>query len=170
MRTSVWVAVLCPITERVLIAKRGRSVRNGGLWNFFGGGLDEGECAEGAAVRELWEEGGIHSPQGGLSPLGEFTLDEKRNLLFGLSLDWEVAPRLNAEHDSWRWIAFSDLRQHRRLHPPTQRLAPYAESFALAAVSHRRSLLSQAWGGQPLSPCKVPLTAVRTGLRRDTGT
>lgn len=149
MRTSVWVAVLCPVTERVLIAKRGRGVRNGGLWNFFGGGLDDGECPENAAARELWEEGGIHSPQGALSYLGEFSLEEKRNLLFGLHLDWEVAPRLNTEHEAWRWIAFPELRQHRRLHPPTARLAPYAESFALSVTAHRRSVLSHAWSGLP---------------------
>lgn len=150
MRTSVWVAVLCSSTERVLIAKRGRPVRNAGLWNFFGGGLDEGEHPQSAAARELWEEGGIHVAETALSYLGEATSELKRNVLFGVAMDWEVVPQLNVESEAWRWISLADLSLHQRLHPATERLMPFAHSFAVAASSRRRSLSSRAWGGDVL--------------------
>lgn len=43
----------------VLICRRPRSKRHGGLWEFPGGKLHSGETLEDALRRELWEELGV---------------------------------------------------------------------------------------------------------------
>jgi 8-oxo-dGTP diphosphatase len=124
VRTSVWIAVLCPATARVLIAKRARRARNPGQWNFFGGGLDRGERPEKAARRELREEAGIVVPVSDLVPLAELARGGKRHLLFGLEVVAEVRPKLNKESEESRWVRLADLLGHPVLHHATQHLTP----------------------------------------------
>jgi 8-oxo-dGTP diphosphatase len=129
VRTSVWIAVVCPTTGRVLLARRSRATRNGGQWNFFGGGLERGERPEQTARRELREEAGLVVPVSGLVPLGESVSGGKRNLLFGLALAGEVAPRLNGESDEHRWVRPEEVRAHHLLHKPTQQLEPFVGTW-----------------------------------------
>jgi len=124
MRVSVWVAVVCPGTSRVLLAKRGPTTRNAGRWNFFGGGIDDGEHPEQTALRELAEEAGIHSDRDDLIYLGDCASASKRNLLFVVTAEAEFEPIINHESQDWCWIAISDLLSVRRLHGPTQKLSP----------------------------------------------
>lgn len=53
-KKTAWVILYN--SDKLILGKRAPSTRNPNLWNFFGGGIDEGESAEEAAVRELEEE------------------------------------------------------------------------------------------------------------------
>ena len=58
-RLHVAAAAVCDARGRVLIAQRPASVHQGGLWEFPGGKLEQGESARQALDRELQEELGI---------------------------------------------------------------------------------------------------------------
>jgi len=58
-RIHVAAAAVCDARGRVLIARRPASVHQGGLWEFPGGKLEQGESARQALERELQEELGI---------------------------------------------------------------------------------------------------------------
>jgi len=55
---------------RVLLAKRPEDAAMGGLWEFPGGKLQDGETPETALVRELREELAIETEQSCLAPIG----------------------------------------------------------------------------------------------------
>lgn len=59
-RVHVAAAVIRGADGRVLIARRAASQHQGGLWEFPGGKVEEGEAVEVALARELEEELGIH--------------------------------------------------------------------------------------------------------------
>ena len=130
MRVSVWVAVVCPGTARVLLAKRGPKTRNAGRWNFFGGGIDAGEHPEDTALRELAEEAGILSIRDELIYLGDCRTRSKHNLLFVVTAEAEFEPTINHESQAWSWVAIDDLLALRRLHGPTEKLAPLVRRWA----------------------------------------
>ena len=58
IRHSVW-CVLRNAEGKFLLLKRHKSSRNGGLWNFPGGGIEQGEDVVKAGEREFHEECGI---------------------------------------------------------------------------------------------------------------
>jgi 8-oxo-dGTP diphosphatase len=62
---SVHVAAAVVVNEhnKVLIARRAADAHQGGLWEFPGGKVEEGESVEQALARELLEETGIHVSQ-----------------------------------------------------------------------------------------------------------
>jgi len=53
------VLIFCPGTGRFLLQKRGQNITDPGQYDYFGGGVDPGESIVGAAIRELYEEGGV---------------------------------------------------------------------------------------------------------------
>ena len=130
MRVSVWVAVVCAATGRVLLAKRAPQTRNGGRWNFFGGGIDSGEHPEETALRELREEAGLLSRREDLVYLGDSFTRTKRNMLFVVTAEAEFEPVINHESQDWRWIGLDELLSHRRLHAPTEKLSPLVRHWA----------------------------------------
>jgi 8-oxo-dGTP diphosphatase len=56
MLIQVAAAAILDAGGRVLITKRADHLHQGGLWEFPGGKLESGECAEAALIRELKEE------------------------------------------------------------------------------------------------------------------
>ncbi len=54
--TRVVMGLLFSDSCRILIAKRNQSKRYGGLWEFPGGKIEQGESVEEALVREIKEE------------------------------------------------------------------------------------------------------------------
>ena len=70
MRLQLVVAcALVDADRRVLIAQRPPAKQLGGLWEFPGGKLEEGETPETALIRELGEELGIAVARQDLTPL-----------------------------------------------------------------------------------------------------
>ncbi len=59
MSHGAGVLIFCPSTRRFLLQKRGENVDDPGQYDYFGGGVDNGESIIGAAIRELYEEGGV---------------------------------------------------------------------------------------------------------------
>jgi 8-oxo-dGTP diphosphatase len=93
--------------DQLLLLHRTGSDSWSGLWWLPGGGVERGETPEAAAVREVEEETGFVVPKvdlvmevAELTNFGELF----RVYLFAAHFT-KRAPRLNAEHDAWRWGA-----------------------------------------------------------------
>ena len=72
MPKPITLVVACALVDednRVLIAKRPEGRHMGGLWEFPGGKVDDGELPEDALIRELAEELGIDVTKSCLAPL-----------------------------------------------------------------------------------------------------
>jgi 8-oxo-dGTP diphosphatase len=110
----VVAVALVDTDNRVLIAQRPADKMLGGLWEFPGGKVHDGERPEDALIRELNEELGITVEEPCLAPLtfashpyGEF------HLLMPLYIcrKWEgfVAAR---EAQALKWVRARDLRKY----------------------------------------------------------
>lgn len=106
---------------RVLLAKRREESAHGGLWEFPGGKLNDGETPEEAAIRELNEELGIETQHACLAPAafascnsGEF------HLLMPLFVcrKWTGVPAPLA-HEALAWVNRGDLLRYAM--PPADR-------------------------------------------------
>jgi 8-oxo-dGTP diphosphatase len=117
-KSSSWVAIKSG--EKVLIAKRSTIVKNSGLWNFFGGKINDGETPLDAAVRELNEEAGILVNTNQLIYIGQSLIDNIIHLFVFLSIN-EINPILNEEHTEFKWILIDDLlaMNKNKIHKPT---------------------------------------------------
>jgi 8-oxo-dGTP diphosphatase len=62
------VVMMLDVEGRVLLSRRGEGVDEGGLWEFPGGKVEEGESPEEGLIREMGEELGIETEVGCLSP------------------------------------------------------------------------------------------------------
>lgn len=145
MRVSVWVAVVCPDSGRVLLAKRAPTTRNANRWNFFGGGVDPGEHPEETALRELREEAGVEAAPSELVFLGQATTRVKRNLLYVITAEAEFAPTLNHESQEWRWVPLGELLAHQSLHAPTRQLSPMLHQWAEHLPDMPAAARGHAW-------------------------
>jgi len=103
MTTKVTAAVI-ERDGKILVARRRPGLTAGGLWEFPGGKLEEGEAAERCLERELEEELGVRTRVGGLicsvpfsGPLMRFELMVYRTELL------TDAFRL-IDHDEIRWL------------------------------------------------------------------
>ena len=98
---------------RFLIAKRPENKARGGMWEFVGGKLEDGETAEDALVRECREELGVS-----VEPQGVFTRVEYRypDISVGLTVINAVIadgePKLY-EHSALEWILPSEADNYR---------------------------------------------------------
>lgn len=59
MLLLVAACALLDADGRVLMSRRPNDKRHGGLWEFPGGKIEDGETPEQALTRELWEELGV---------------------------------------------------------------------------------------------------------------
>ncbi len=66
----VSAAAMVDTGGRVLLARRPQDKPMGGLWEFPGGKMAQGETPEAALIRELWEELGVEVANNHLAPLG----------------------------------------------------------------------------------------------------
>jgi len=98
MRPPHEVFVLIRRHDEYLILHR--SPRQGAYWHCVAGGVEEGETYAEAAVRELREETGLDAE---LVDLGRPYSIHVECFLAEAPVDWE--PRLDWEHDDYRWCA-----------------------------------------------------------------
>ena len=114
-RVLLVVAVaLIDADGRVLLAQRPTQKEQGGLWEFPGGKMREGELPEAALIRELKEELGIDVPARCLAPLTFASHSyEKFHLLMPLYAcrNWEGEPE-PLEGQKLAWVRKERLRDY----------------------------------------------------------
>ncbi len=99
---------------RVLIAQRPQDKAMGGLWEFPGGKVHDGETPEAALIRELDEELGIDTKESCLAPL---TFASHAYDAFHLVMPlyvcrvWKGEP-VAREHDDLAWVRPMRLRDY----------------------------------------------------------
>lgn len=101
----VVAVALCGADGLVLMARRPLDKQHGGLWEFPGGKVEEGESPKDAAVREMAEELGVVLAPDALEPVG-FAEGQAGGRIYLLLLYrcavWQGAPqRLEAEELGW---------------------------------------------------------------------
>ncbi|MGH6888625.1 MAG: (deoxy)nucleoside triphosphate pyrophosphohydrolase [Rhizomicrobium sp.] len=113
-QTRLLLVAACALIDsdgRVLIAQRAASREMGGLWEFPGGKVEDGERPEQALIRELREELGIAVKEDCLAPFS-FASHAYANfhLLMPLYLcrRWEGTARPN-EHEALKWVYPANL-------------------------------------------------------------
>jgi 8-oxo-dGTP diphosphatase len=101
--------VLVDSTKTVLATRRPEHKALGGLWEFPGGKLDDGESAENALRREIREE--LHLELGPLSPLSpvlhRYPFGVIRLIPFLACCDKRPVLRL-AEHTAAEWVTLKE--------------------------------------------------------------
>jgi mutator protein MutT len=117
------IRVVAAVVERdghYLLGLRPREKRHGGLWEFPGGKLDEGETVQEAARRELREEMEVE-----VTTLGDHLLsiaDEGSPFVIEFHAVTIVGEPVAHEHERLGWFAPSELR--------AMALAPADRTFA----------------------------------------
>jgi 8-oxo-dGTP diphosphatase len=110
----VVAVALVDADNRVLIAQRPAHKMLGGLWEFPGGKVQEGECPEEALIRELAEELGITVEAACLAPLTFASHSyEAFHLLMPLYIcrKWEGFATAH-EAQALKWVRARDLRNY----------------------------------------------------------
>jgi 8-oxo-dGTP pyrophosphatase MutT (NUDIX family) len=116
--------------EVVVVVRRGaeylvmrRAPERLGYWSLVAGGVEPGETPQTAAERELWEETGLHAKVAALPISLQYSLLDdppaiRARYAAGIETitvhafvteapdGWE--PRLDAEHDVYRWCSADD--------------------------------------------------------------
>lgn len=125
LKQTVWLAVVAvTLPRRVLLLKRSPLVKNGGLWNFPGGNVDDKESVLRAVIRETGEEIGHTVPLEAVRMIDTIQTDTKRMLGFVTYCDGLFHPTLNDEHSEHRWVTAEELRAlDATLHNPTRLFA-----------------------------------------------
>lgn len=109
--------VACALVDadrRVLIAQRPDNKSLGGLWEFPGGKVEDGETPEAALIRELEEELCISTKEACLAPLtfASHTYDDFHLMMpLYVCRKWEGTPQ-TTEHQALKWVRPQMLRDY----------------------------------------------------------
>jgi 8-oxo-dGTP diphosphatase len=126
----VVAAALIDAGGRVLLARRPAHKELGGLWEFPGGKVHEGETPEAALIRELKEELGIDVPVKCLAPLTFASHGYERfHLLMPLYAcrNWEGEPE-PLEGQTLAWVRKDKLREY-PMPPADEPLIPILQDW-----------------------------------------
>jgi 8-oxo-dGTP diphosphatase len=126
----VVAAALIDADGRVLLARRPAHKELGGLWEFPGGKVHEGETPEAALIRELKEELGIDVPVKCLAPLTFASHGYERfHLLMPLYAcrNWEGEPE-PLEGQTLAWVRKDKLREY-PMPPADEPLIPILQDW-----------------------------------------
>ena len=107
MERNISVAGVLEQNGLILVMHRLPGGAVGGLWEFPGGKVEQGEDPEEALEREWMEETGLRVSVGREITRGSFTHQGKdvQLIAFEVQLSEEsVEPELR-EHDDWKWVA-----------------------------------------------------------------
>lgn len=113
----VLLVVACALVDvdgRVLIAQRPEGKHMGGMWEFPGGKIEDGESPEAALIRELEEELGVSTHASCLAPLTFASWPyEHMHLLMPLYVcrKWEGVPR-PIDAAALAWARPNELRNY----------------------------------------------------------
>ena len=102
------VLIIANDTKRILLPRRSEWVQEPHTWSTWGGGIDEGEDATTAAMREVEEEAGYEGEIIKLVHLYTFTSGSFRYDTFAAVIPTEFEPTLNWETDDTQWVEFGD--------------------------------------------------------------
>jgi len=127
---TVVAVALIDADGRVLLARRPSHKELGGLWEFPGGKLKDGETPEAALIRELKEELGIDVPLRCLAPLTFASFSyETFHLLMPLYIcrKWEGEPE-PVEGQKLAWVRPQNLRNY-PMPPADEPLIPILQDW-----------------------------------------
>ncbi len=152
---------------KFLLIRRAAGDDNGGKWDFPGGGVEDGETPEQAAIRECKEEVGfdIKGPLSQVSRTDKFGADYTTYIA---NHDGDEDPVLSAEHDSFHWASIDEARSL-PLHPGVAELleiefrsdAAHTSELDVALEIHDGKLESpQKYGNITLFDVRITGTGV----------
>jgi 8-oxo-dGTP pyrophosphatase MutT (NUDIX family) len=155
IKQGAGVLTFSPKTSRFLLQKRGPNVTDPGQYDYFGGGVDEGEDVQDAAHREAEEEGGfIIEPKGCLYPLAIYGKKPEEGLggyhIFLLIVYDEFKPKINYDPDmpgeveSADWLSAEDMKKVHLHHRVLTLFAdPGFKNSLQKAVKMRRAIFER---------------------------
>ena len=97
---------------KFLLCRRLPSLENGGLWEFPGGKLKEGESLQQCLERELEEELGVKSKAGKIVGSSETFSGGAKLRLFGLQTFIHGEPKKLKDHSECKWVTPSEWSQY----------------------------------------------------------
>mgnify|MGYP005634453633 FL=1 len=95
--------------SRVLIAKRNYRGFMGGMWEFPGGKVEQGETPSVCLARELDEELAIKAARITYFDSSFYEYGRRRILLIGMLVEDLLCPPIAKEHEELAWVEFSEL-------------------------------------------------------------
>lgn len=110
--THVVAAAIFNEQGEVLITRRADHVHQGGLWEFPGGKLEEGESVQAGLKRELHEELGITVDQAQPLICLRHDYPDKSVLLDVWRVEHFAGEAHGAEGQPFRWVAVNSLREY----------------------------------------------------------
>jgi 8-oxo-dGTP diphosphatase len=133
-RRNVVACVVHDGDRRVLVGRRPARKRHGGLWEFPGGKVDDGESLAGAADREMREELGVRVVDA--DPHPRFVSDDPGSRFRILFLDVRIEGTPQAlEHDVVEWVDPETT--------PLERYAPADRAFLEILIEERHGRMGR---------------------------
>jgi 8-oxo-dGTP diphosphatase len=113
-----WAGVLMREGAKVLMVRQSQgAVRHRGLWGPPGGGVEEGETFEKAAVREVKEETGLRVELGRVVWRGMMTDKSGKKMRLKIFEARRIAGVLEVENDEYvdevRWVSREEIEKDR---------------------------------------------------------